>query len=296
MFVLAVCGVLACSVDHAGLLQPADGGGVDSPPSGACNEADRRECGNTVGACEAGEQRCEGGTWGQCIAATLPAPEMCNGEDDDCDGVADDGLLMTFYADVDGDSAGDPSSSLEACEPPSEYVSVAGDCDDLDERSYEGNAEVCDTVDNDCDGRKDEEACDAPNCSTHEFEDHVYLFCASRLTWNRAQDVCRELGGGRYYGLIIVEDAAEDTFVGNTIAALGDGEGAWWLGLNDQEAENTFIWGNGATTAYRGWADEQPTNRGSRDCIQTRAAGAPAGWSVLSCERSNYFVCEQLPR
>jgi GDPmannose 4,6-dehydratase len=32
------------------------------------------------------------GSWGGCTGATNPSPEICNGRDDDCDGLVDDGL------------------------------------------------------------------------------------------------------------------------------------------------------------------------------------------------------------
>lgn len=44
----------------------------------------------------------------------------------------------TWYADTDGDGAGDPASSLLACNPPIGYVDNAADCDDTDANSFPG--------------------------------------------------------------------------------------------------------------------------------------------------------------
>jgi hypothetical protein len=49
-----------------------------------------------VARCRAGTQMCvvSGGVagWGTCVGEVLPAPETCNGADDDCNGMTDDGL------------------------------------------------------------------------------------------------------------------------------------------------------------------------------------------------------------
>ena len=50
---------------------------------------------------------------------------------------------------------------MVACDVPLGYVADATDCDDTEAASYPGNAEVCDTVDNDCDGSADNSAVDA---------------------------------------------------------------------------------------------------------------------------------------
>ncbi len=45
-----------------------------------------------VGPCAAGTQTCrDDGTWGSCEGEELPATEACDGEDNDCDGVTDNG-------------------------------------------------------------------------------------------------------------------------------------------------------------------------------------------------------------
>ena len=92
------------------------------------------------------------------------AIERCNGVDDDCDGTIDVGAVdeREWYADTDGDGFGDAATASTGCEAPSGFVDNFVDCDDADPNVYPGNAEVCDGIDQDCDGVADEGAIDAP--------------------------------------------------------------------------------------------------------------------------------------
>ncbi len=66
--------------------------------------------------------------------STYPeAPEICNGVDDDCDENTDEGVLLTFYLDSDGDGLGDQASSTLTCTAPEGYVGNSSDCDDSNE-------------------------------------------------------------------------------------------------------------------------------------------------------------------
>ncbi|MDO1500598.1 MopE-related protein [Winogradskyella maritima] len=85
------------------------------------------------------------------------APELCDGLDNDCDGSIDEDVTTTFYADADGDGFGDPNVTQEACSVPSGFVDKAGDCDDNDDTVYPNALELCDGLDNDCDGSVDED-------------------------------------------------------------------------------------------------------------------------------------------
>lgn len=60
------------------------------------------------------------------------APEVCNNKDDDCDGMVDEGVQSTFYADTDNDGYGDPVNTFLGCNAPPGYVANGNDCNDSD--------------------------------------------------------------------------------------------------------------------------------------------------------------------
>ncbi len=92
-------------------------------------------------------------------AAVKPgAPESCNGSDDDCDGTADDGLAFaSYWPDADGDGYGSKSASPQsACAPVSGKVTNNGDCDDTRSSVNPAATEVCNGLDDECDGQVDD--------------------------------------------------------------------------------------------------------------------------------------------
>ena len=84
------------------------------------------------------------------------APEVCDHVDNNCVDGVDEGLAVQWWADADGDGYGDVTDSAWQCDVSEGYVSNADDCDDADDRAHPGAAEVCDGIDNDCDGDVDD--------------------------------------------------------------------------------------------------------------------------------------------
>ncbi|MCF8373538.1 MAG: S8 family serine peptidase, partial [Bacteroidales bacterium] len=82
------------------------------------------------------------------------ATEVCNGIDDDCNGTIDDGFAQNYYSDQDNDGYG-AGAPIWTCQPGPNMVLQDGDCDDTDAAINPGATEICDGVDNDCDGITD---------------------------------------------------------------------------------------------------------------------------------------------
>jgi hypothetical protein len=87
--------------------------------------------------------------------------EVCNGGDDNCDGLVDEEDAwgcQAWYVDNDGDGYGTAlgtSKCLCAASPPFSALQT-GDCNDLQAVANPSAPETCDQIDNDCDGQVDE--------------------------------------------------------------------------------------------------------------------------------------------
>ena len=90
-------------------------------------------------------------------AAVNPgATEVCDGVDNNCVDGVDEGVTSSWYVDADGDGFGDAAAVTEACDQPPGAVPTGTDCDDTDASVYPSATEICDGVDNNCDGQADE--------------------------------------------------------------------------------------------------------------------------------------------
>jgi hypothetical protein len=86
------------------------------------------------------------------------AAEACDGVDQDCDGVVDNGLATsTWYTDSDEDGFGDPTTGVDACAQPPGAIADSTDCDDTSADISPSAIEICDGVDNNCDTFADDD-------------------------------------------------------------------------------------------------------------------------------------------
>jgi MYXO-CTERM domain-containing protein len=145
----------------------------DSDGFGDDSVAGINACAEPVG----GNYARAGGDCDDTNAAINPlAEEICDGSDNDCDGLSDEDPTAPgaqWYLDADGDGVGTGEPVVQ-CDDPGlndgqAYVNDTGDCDDADPTSFPaitrvadgsnvaGGADVCDGRDNDCNGEIDDD-------------------------------------------------------------------------------------------------------------------------------------------
>jgi uncharacterized protein (TIGR03382 family) len=137
------CPGVAAFVDHDG-----DGFGRDFDPTRVC------EIGPGYSA--------KGGDCDDNNAEIFPGhKEVCNFADDNCDGQVNEGMpLVLVYRDADGDGYGAKTTTdtQMRCGTMGGYSVTHDDCNDEDRDIHPGAAEMCDGIDNDCNGRVDDGA------------------------------------------------------------------------------------------------------------------------------------------
>lgn len=168
--VLVVFLVGACAAANEGRVIDSDAGTEDSGPSidacdpdpETCNDADEDCDGNMdedwpekgstcivgTGACVAsGHFVCKSdGSGIECdVQPGMPTTELCDGIDNDCDTKIDEAFMIGMPC--DGPDADTCADGVRVCDGPNAAVCNDGPGD---------SPELCDTFDNDCDGRFDE--------------------------------------------------------------------------------------------------------------------------------------------
>jgi hypothetical protein len=151
-------------------------------------------------------------------AVNLLASETCDGVDQDCDGLVDEGVTTAYYVDADGDGYGDPASEHDACAPDPGDLTDDRDCDDTDAAVNPAGTEIAhDGVDEDCDGAADD------------------VLAATETSWTILGEVAGDaIGSG---GVWTAEDLDGDGDAELVVGAPGWDDGA---SLNDQYGVAAF--------------------------------------------------------
>ncbi len=97
-----------------------------------------------------------------CIAARSEPDHLAHG----------DHLPLTFWPDLDGDGFG-AGAAATGCELPAGFVQNNDDCDDSNPAIHPDAVELCDGLDNDCDGGVDEGGVCGQGCTPGYWKNHT---------------------------------------------------------------------------------------------------------------------------
>ena len=157
-------------------------------------ETETKQCGQTdVGECSYGTQTrtCQSnyywGSWGSCIGAVCPVTEICDGKDNDCDGLTDEGGVCWECTPGETETKQCGQTDVGECE----YGTQTKTCNSQGQWGSWGSCvgavypvtEICDGKDNDCDGLIDEGGvcweCTTDNDCNHL--DNDYCKCTQKV-------------------------------------------------------------------------------------------------------------------
>jgi len=222
------------------------------------------------------------------------ADEICNDIDDDCDGIVDEDVKKTtFYEDADGD--GYHGTVIEACTRPDGTSLFNEDCDDASPVINPGEEEICDDIDQDCDGDADGTEIDPCICVVETYDSSEYIFCDAFSGGTYVDNVswCEARG----YSPVKIEREEENTWLVDIAQenklTIHSHQNGLYIGLTDAAVETTFEWPDFTSPIYTNWSDSS-TNTSSNDCVELNITGpsVQGTWNVLDCSTNYGFICE----
>ena len=213
--IVVFCGAGALSGCDDGAAKPDAGG-----PGGSCDTLRfPDDDGDSFGDSARGERRCgatgwvnEGGDCDDRDANRYPgATEQCDGTDNNCDGTVDDSSVVDgsyWFTDADGDGWGTGAPLRFSCEGATGEADNDDDCDDASAASAPDAAEICDGLDNDCDGEVDEGEVEDGLYTLYEDadgdgwgdEDVAYIVCGLMEGRTETPGDCDDLDASTYPG------------------------------------------------------------------------------------------------
>ena len=144
--------------------------------------------------------------------------EICDGVDNNCNGLADEALTnSTYCTDADGDGHGAAGkATMTGCAPMKGFGVCDSDCNDADVAIYPGHAEVCDGKDNNCDGFVDELLPIATYCPDADGDGHgvvggaPVMGCIKPAGYGQCDNDCNDHAPTVYVGATEICDGKDN--------------------------------------------------------------------------------------
>jgi hypothetical protein len=109
-----------------------------------------------IGSCKDGVQQCVGGRWSVCMTETKPSKEICDRQDNDCDGTVDEGFNFGASCSV----------GTGSCKRTGVFICSLSGTEICNATAGTPSKEVCNGKDDDCDGNIDEDnVCNSGGCN-----------------------------------------------------------------------------------------------------------------------------------
>jgi hypothetical protein len=165
-----------------------------------------------------------------------------------------------------------------------------------------GGVEICDGLDNDCDGVVDNGGVCGAGCTGATYGGHVYASCTTPVPFSGAATDC----ASKSMRLVRVDDAAENQFLYSIAFAnpANLSNAFWpWIGGSDiatpvewMWADGTVFWtgrNNGSAVGglYTNWAAAAPTDASGTYCTAMQRGGNGT-WVDRGCANVQPYFCE----
>ncbi len=307
----------ACSLQNPGF---SGGAATSSASEGVTTEANTGSTGSTGTTTDGGSGSETGstGSTGSTSGGLTSAGPTSSGGDTTTDATTTDTTTVggcmekTDQAfpdkDDDGFGKGEPIAVC-AGNPPPGYADNNDDCDDSNPDVNPGTNELCDEIDNNCNGIINEfseanKDCKlfGDTCYLKEYDGHYYYACA-RKTWPfSVNDMCKNLTGDMAYSYHIkISSEAENNAMQSLLNTLGSDasiglfdilgndivEGFLWV-ADDSKLEGEF----GDPLQAPPWKNGAPDKKGE---TWTKIRAGDLRWDDIGGLEANPFICEAEP-
>ncbi|MGH0140650.1 UNVERIFIED_CONTAM: hypothetical protein FKN15_023262 [Acipenser sinensis] len=119
----------------------------------------------------------------------------------------------------------------------------------------------------------------------YEFGDFCYKPFNDKQTWFSARQKCRKIGAE----LVSILSQSEQSWIESYLyMATSD----MWIGMNDLEMQNYFIWSDGQLVRFTYWDSGRPTNHNTynKNCVEMLYKNGR--WNDVSCSELNTYICK----